>query len=150
MRTIKCSVKPATPEQAFIAKRAGRGGLYLGSAPPEPCPVGLNVNSTIIFDMRADGRVLGIEFLARVGGSLMSPRVAGQIADKRFHSLLLFGASGALSAADAAFNLQHKGRDWIGWTFGKPEKPKRYWLGGGGFADVEEDILVGIGIQFQP
>jgi hypothetical protein len=80
----------------------------------------------------------------------MSASVAGQIAENGFHSLLLLGASDSLSAEDAALNLQHKGRDWIGWTFGKPEKPKRYWLGGGGFADIEEDILVGIGIQFQP
>jgi hypothetical protein len=107
------------------------------------------LDGEIIFDMRADRRVMGIEFFSRVGGSLLSPRFARKVADNKFHSLLLTGPSGSLSAEDAGFKLEHKGADWIGWTFGQPKAPARYWLGGGGFADVERGALVGIGIQFQ-
>ena len=148
MMIIHCSVQPVPPEQALGATHPSRGILHLGRS-AEPCPVGLNLDGEIIFDMRADRRVVGIEFFARVGGSLLSPRLARKIAGDKFHSLFLTAANGSLSAEDASFKLQHKGADWIGWTFGQPEAPMRYWLGGGGFADVERGALVGIGVQFQ-
>lgn len=148
MTTLACSVRPIPPDEAFVATHPSRGILHLGSR-AEPCPVGLNIDSQIIFDMRDDRRVMGIEFFARVGGTLLSPRVARKIAGATFHSLSLTSASGSLSAEDANLKLQHKGADWIGWTFGQPEAPTRYWLGGGGFADVERETLVGIGLQFQ-
>jgi hypothetical protein len=148
MATLTCAVQPIPPEEAFVATHPSRGILHMGWR-IEPCPVGLNVDGEIIFDMRADRRVMGIEMFARVGGTLLSPRVARKIADAKFHSLFLTSASGSLSAKDASFKLQQKGADWIGWTFGQPEAPTRYWLGGGGFADVERGALVGIGLQFQ-
>ena len=148
MTTLACSVQPIPPEEAFVATHPSRGILHLGWR-VEACPVGLNIDGEIIFDMRDDRRVMGIEFFARVGGTLLTPRVARTIADAKFHCLFLTSASGSLSAEDASFKLQHKGADWIGWAFGQPEAPTRYWLGGGGFADVERGALVGIGLQFQ-
>lgn len=148
MTTLACSVQPIPTEEAFVATHPSRGILHLGWG-VESCPVGLNVDGVIIFDMRGDRRVMGIEIFARVGGTLLSPRVARKIADAKFHSLFLTRANGSLSAADAGLKLQHKGADWIGWTFGPVESPTRYWLGGGGFADVERGALVGIGLQFQ-
>jgi hypothetical protein len=148
MTPLACSVQLIPPEEAFVATHPSRGILHLGWR-VEPCPVGLNIDSQIIFDMRDDGRAMGIEFFARVGGTLLSQRVARKIAEAKFHCLFLTSASGSLSAEDASFKLQHKGADWIGWTFGQPEASTRYWLGGGGFADVERGALVGIGLQFQ-
>jgi hypothetical protein len=148
MTTLACSVQPIPPEEAFVATHPSRGILHLGWR-VERCPVGLNVDGEIIFDMRGDRRVMGIEFFAPVGGSLLSAPVARKTAHAKFHSLFLSNASGSLSAEEASFKLQHKGADWIGWTFGQPEAPTRYWLGGGGFADVERGALVGIGLQFQ-
>ena len=148
MTTFECSVQPIPPEEAFVATHPSRGILHLGWR-VEPCPFGLNIDSQIIFDMRDDRRVMGIEFFARVSGTLLSPRVARKIAGTKFHGLSITGASGSLSAEDASLKLQHKGADWIGWTFGQSAAPTRYWLGGGGFADVEQGALVGIGIQFQ-
>ena len=148
MTTLACSVQPIPPEEAFVATHPSRGILHLGWG-AEPCPVGLNLDGEIIFDMRDDRRVMSIEFFARGGGTLLAPLAARKIADAKFHSLFLNSASGSLSADDASFKLQHKGADWIGWTFGQPEAPTRYWLGGGGFADVERGALVGIGLQFQ-
>jgi hypothetical protein len=148
MIALPCSVQPIPPDEAFVATHPSRGILFLRGG-IGPCPVGLNVYP-IIFDMRADRRVLAIEFFARVGGSLVSQRVARKIAGGQFHGVFLTGPDGSLSEADVGLKLQHKGRDWIGWSFGRPETPTRYWLGGGGFAEVERGALVGIGIQFQP
>jgi hypothetical protein len=145
---IRCTIKQATPATALIAKRVASGVLYLGHPLAGPCPVGLNIDSQVIFDMHVNGRVLGIEFFARIGGSLMSPAAARKVAKNTFHTLILVGVSGSFSAEHLAFNLQHDGSDCIKWAFGHPENPKRYWLGGGGFADIEGDALVGIGIQF--
>lgn len=148
MTKLACSVKPIPPDEAFVPTHPSRGILHLGYG-ADPCPIGLNVDAQIVFDMRDDRRVVGIEFFARVGGTLLSPRLARKIADAKFHSLILTSAGGSLSAEEAHLTLQHKGADWIGWTFGQPEAPTRYWLGGGGFADVERGTLVGIGLQFQ-
>lgn len=148
MTALACSVQAIPPEEAFVATHPSRSIFHLGWG-IWSCPVGLNVDSTIIFDMRDDRRVVGIELFARVGGTLLTPRVARKIADGKFHSLFLTQANGSLAAADASLKLQHKGADWIGWTFGQASSPTRYWLGGGGFADVEHGELVGLGLQFQ-
>jgi hypothetical protein len=148
MASLHCSVQPVPQEEAFIATHPSAGILYLGWG-AHSAPVCLSVDGEIMFDMRADRRVVGIEFFALVGGSLLSPRVARKIANDKFHCLFLQGPSRTLSAEEAGLKLQHKGADWIGWSFGQPETPTRFWLGGGGFADVESGALVGIGLQFQ-
>jgi hypothetical protein len=95
MTTLACSVQPIPPEEAFVATHPSRGILHLG----------WRVEPKIIFDMRDDRRVMGIEFFARVGGTLLSPRAAREIADAKFHSLFLTAASGSLSAEDVSFKL---------------------------------------------
>ena len=148
MTTLACSVQPIPPEEAFVATHPSRGILHLGRH-VERCPVGLNIDGEIIFDMRDDRRVMGIELFTRVGGTLLSPLNARRMAKSKFHCLFLPSVSGSLSPEEVTFKLQHKGTDGIGWTFGQPEAPTRYWLGGGGFAVVERGALVSIGLQFQ-
>src|ERR1700754_1643756 len=101
MTTLTCSVQSIPPEEAFVATHPSRGILHLGRG-AEPCPFGLNVDAQIVFDMRQDRRVMGIELFASVGGTLLSPREARKIAGSGFHSLFLTDAFGALSAEDAS------------------------------------------------
>ena len=50
MTTLACSVQPIPPGEAFVATHPARGILHMGWR-VEPCPVGLNVDGEIIFDI---------------------------------------------------------------------------------------------------
>jgi hypothetical protein len=152
MVVIPCTAEAIEPNEALIASRSPVG-FCLRAPVPATYPIGLTLDvdiGTIIFDMDSDFRVMNIEFMVRVGGTVASDREAKRMAPDGFHRLALTGCSGDLSAKECEARVIHKGADWIGWSFGRSQSPARYWIGGGGFADVERGALVGLGLRFKP
>jgi hypothetical protein len=149
MTPILCTVRPISTYEGFVPARPFRGMIALYKYDAGPARYGLSVTGEIDFDLAEDRRVTGIDFSVRVGGSLLSERVARKLAGGAFSSLFIHQPTGALSAEEAQLKLQHRGMDAVCWTFGAPNAPTRYWLGGGAFVDIEKGVMTGIGIQFQ-